>query len=951
MSNSYSHGKPRRAFSLVLVLALLALTLAGLFSILNFSRSQNAETALHHARHQARSAALSAARIALGELQLYAGADHCATAPIPGDANPHWTGVWRGARVLKEFSECAPLVSNHGIFTKTRPCKFSSLTKFKNPIEVPWEQLDANTRFAYFVIDESQFASIAKRERQSYLDAFQGKKDGTERLVRLRQQTPRRSTPEYLLGEIDPDSEKFRQALDAAPDEKILLSSLLEARPRPQKQKILAGLTLNALAVPADWKHNRLKLDLSVPENLKKLSAQLPPEAAEIFAETNTSPEEHGVPVAVTPPSPAGALGYFDHPFPFLTELKLHLGFFNPRSDGQHRARFHVTTRLWNPYAFPLLAHADGQLGMFDVENLPTIVITNQNTGGEILFSPSDFPVGRFGLVRQTPSDKTCNAYCRIFDTSAQNPGGEHGETGLHGGEVFLARFPDPKGQANGLARNLGGPSWKFQKDPSKADKAPSGAQPHAWFHDTHKITIESIPSLFPANFFVRGYAGTLSQQTSPDDYSAPVIALKNVPLPMFFAEISGQDYNRQLAGDYDITQANLVWKIRLRLEDSKAMEDLFNTMDPRSGIFDFEIPAVKRAFEISALTGADACREAELGGDAESPTRNPFPLRDKFPNEHATHIPNAFSSIRIFDTPHFPVASVGALRHLAFNAVPMRCGFGMPPGKRRTHSLNAILDSAYFSSPKHNPHSISCEKHYLISGAFNLNSENADAWASVLTSNVPATSGTLIHEDLKSAFFTHPFSAHIHFPGQPVKIMSDDRLETLSAPLREIALMGQSVRELRQSSLRNFSEAIVHLLKARRERGDLPFESIEEFADSGILRQAIQESGINTIAGKEIPSWVPTTISQEAILESFAPTATPRGDTFTILCRAEVFHPLTKKMLSSACAELKAQRVPDFFDASQPADTPADSQNTLNRAFGRRFKIRSFRWLSHDEL
>ena len=56
-------------------------------------------------------------------------------------------------------------------------------------------------------------------------------------------------------------------------------------------------------------------------------------------------------------------------------------------------------------------------------------------------------------------------------------------------------------------------------------------------------------------------------------------------------------------------------------------------------------------------------------------------------------------------------------------------------------------------------------------------------------------------------------------------------------------------------------------------------------------------------------------------------------------------------KIRAAACAEMRVQRTAEFFDASQPADTPAGAQNALNRVFGRRYEIEFFRWVPADEL
>ena len=966
----------RAAFSLIPAMLVVALCAACAFGLVAVSAKFSVETEMRITAQSARHAALAGTRIALADLQTYTGADNCATAQIdPGaPCGSAAVGVWHGDRVRREFPEHAALVSGRGIFAGTRLCALRDPERMNAAAEVPWETLGENVRFAYFVIDESQRASLAKRERDAHLEHFA---DSPDALMRLRQQTSRRTQIETLFKNVAPDSADFRKKIACAPDEKIFLAEISETESDAAASAAKEAFTLDARAVPADWQRRRLKIDFA-DENFAaadaEFSARISPEAAKIFARKESEFPHAGTLVATRPPTPAGTLGFFEHPFPLLAELRLHLGFFNPRSDGQHRARFHVTAKFWNPYPFPLLAHGDGRIGLFDVENLPYIRIANENTGGEILFSPSDFPVGRFGLVRQTPSDVTTNAYCRIFDASAQGLGDDGNACGLHAGEIFTARFPDPRSQPEGLSRNTGGNSWKYQKDVAKINKAPSGAKPGAWFHPAHVIRAESLPALRGANFLIRGDAGTLKQQTRPSDYAAPVFEFRNVPLPAFCTKISGAEYNREKAGDYDAARADVVWKIRLRAEDSDAMRALLETIEPRRGIFDFSVPAVRDAFEISALTGTAAKAEAEIGGEAEMRERSP--LRDFFPNEHANAQAFPCASARIFDAPRAGALSVGALRHAAFEALPPGRSFGSAfpqetsanvsasnanAATAENESPNAIFDRAFFFSERKNPHHVPAgEKNALVSGAFNVNSENAEAWAMQLTHGVPAWKK--LHEapalrvapagngkNLQHAIFTRPFSAQTPMLGAPSDVLSDAELRALGDVERERATLSQGVRELDAATARRLAETLVRLLRERRERGNAPFRSLAEFFDSGILRDAICESRVNFFGEKEIPTWFPAAISQEALAEALAPCAVPRGDTFSILCRAEILCPISGKTLAVACAETRVQRMPEFFDATQAAETSADAQNALNRAFGRRYKICAFRWIPAD--
>jgi hypothetical protein len=111
----------------------------------------------------------------------------------------------------------------------------------------------------------------------------------------------------------------------------------------------------------------------------------------------------------------------------------------------------------------------------------------------------------------------------------------------------------------------------------------------------------------------------------------------------------------------------------------------------------------------------------------------------------------------------------------------------------------------------------------------------------------------------------------------------------------------------------------------------------------------------------------LPQEINQADILLPLAPRMRPRSDTFTIRSYGSAFS-LNGDVIGTAYCEAVVQRVPEYVDDSQndpwdePMDDPhdyagrirpEDSQILLgpNKAFGRKFKVVSIRWLSEDEI
>ena len=164
-------------------------------------------------------------------------------------------------------------------------------------------------------------------------------------------------------------------------------------------------------------------------------------------------------------------------------------------------------------------------------------------------------------------------------------------------------------------------------------------------------------------------------------------------------------------------------------------------------------------------------------------------------------------------------------------------------------------------------------------------------------------------------------------------------------------------------------AENVVAEVKARG-----PFQSVAEFVNrqlvgsaatgnSGALQTAIENSALNTNFGEPAPKnnselgssgtgntsdGAATQITQADLLNRLAPSLTVRGDTFRIRAYGEtksIFGQTTK-----AWCEAVVQRQHDFVDDSDIPTTDAPL-STTNQAFGRRFKIVSFRWLSADEV
>ena len=58
------------------------------------------------------------------------------------------------------------------------------------------------------------------------------------------------------------------------------------------------------------------------------------------------------------------------------------------------------------------------------------------------------------------------------------------------------------------------------------------------------------------------------------------------------------------------------------------------------------------------------------------------------------------------------------------------------------------------------------------------------------------------------------------------------------------------------------------------------------------------------------------------------------------------------KTITARAWCEAVIQRVPDYIDSTDQAETAmVDLQSEANKSFGRRYKMKTFRWLSSEEV
>ena len=110
-------------------------------------------------------------------------------------------------------------------------------------------------------------------------------------------------------------------------------------------------------------------------------------------------------------------------------------------------------------------------------------------------------------------------------------------------------------------------------------------------------------------------------------------------------------------------------------------------------------------------------------------------------------------------------------------------------------------------------------------------------------------------------------------------------------------------------------------------------------------------------LGNRNCSTGIPLEINQANILLPLAPKLSARTDTFKIRGYGEV-RDASGDIIASAACEAVVQRLPEYVDPktdptnNEPWDDDSQTPtlNAINQTYGRRFEIRSFRWLDVNE-
>ncbi len=253
-----------------------------------------------------------------------------------------------------------------------------------------------------------------------------------------------------------------------------------------------------------------------------------------------------------------------------------------------------------------------------------------------------------------------------------------------------------------------------------------------------------------------------------------------------------------------------------------------------------------------------------------------------------------------------------------------------------------------------------------MVDGAFNVNSTRVEAWKAMLGSTRLSGYGA---------------DGRVPFP----RVLDPPEGAWINgeSPHGEEVWAGH--RELAREEIDRLAEAIVEEVKLRG-----PFVSLADFVNRrlagnetgkmGALQAAIERAGLNSGLteayrldnGESLPDYphpdhipdatrmeqtlkpsskawgAPAYLTQADVLQVLGPVLSVRSDTFVIRAYGDSADP-AGGLRARAWCEAVVQRMPRPLDPDESGINPRQTDKALD--FGRQFVIRSFRWLSPDEV
>ena len=286
----------------------------------------------------------------------------------------------------------------------------------------------------------------------------------------------------------------------------------------------------------------------------------------------------------------------------------------------------------------------------------------------------------------------------------------------------------------------------------------------------------------------------------------------------------------------------------------------------------------------------------------------------------------------------------------------------GDPLDRSGSPSVEKIIEKAGLLAPQ------AVAARMRVTGAFNVNSTSKTAWKAVLSS-MGASELPVINPSTSKTSWSDPKGIRFNRFVHPI-------LESGYAGGDADAAFWQGWRELSEENLDQLATAIVAEVK---ERG--PFLSMADFVNrnpksdqsehrlKGALQAAIDKVAndplpssvglasanpngaafFQTITGENQAAGHAAYLLQGDLLQSLAPILQVRSDYFRIRTCGEALDK-NGKVIAKATCEAFVQRLPEYVDPSERPEVIAPGKS-INKTFGRKFQLVSFRWLNSSEI
>lgn len=978
-THPFQRSAHKQAYALIVAISLMAFLVLLLLSLTTLVQVELSTTTTQKDRHLVRENARLALLMAIGDLQKHAGPDQRVTARAEifeniENGNRYWTGVWDASGTNPNphwlVSGLQPdpgnnsneilMVGPGSVGNDTSQHVYANSELITAPTANGMEE-----RIAYWVGDEGLKSSLVKRVKLSELvDHNNPNKISDLELKRVQQITPNRPKNEIFFSKLkalsdDPDTVRHWEDEIASKADNISFRQQLNlieefGSPDPlhetsEVDALFHDVTVLSLGVLADTENGELKRDLT-DTNIQDAGSPFPINSdfrsflsQRINGSNAASMKGPSDPITLTPGTPINPVA------PITTEFGLYFGLFRKeRTSPELKLEVYYRSDIWNPYSVNLNLPSSGEADYYvRFKDLPTITIS-----------------WRTGIDEESGEPATTGI--RIIDPNTLEFENKKSDMPpLYLDSIPLNTYTMRAGE-NRTASARGvidmGESIDFGRANDTSDDEVTFSAPQS------VITMEILT-----------IDGELIQR------------FENVE----FKGFTSQGYIRARKGDPSSSDFHCVFHAKFNDSVYRPDPEQYADLEKWSSTWDV------RQLIWSPSKNADHQEMIFVSDDPE------FAIQDQTifagPPQFFRHYNQAY--YRFFDFPTTAPISVGYLNHLAFHEeAPF--AIGNPWGLEK----NRVFDRYFFSTvprdgetryelPNHHLTFLESSKidhettitssdhaasHFLIQGAFNINSTSVDAWKAILSGiqlydwgyRVDSSGNAeLERAHVKNGMFRFPFGADLTYlnPGEDYpdypEVTQTERSDFYKTRLQPDWMTAYSLgmRELRNGNnasdpiddVTDLATAIVQKLKARGK----PFSSLKEFANSAIIQEALDATKINTIGSQtyesendqllKFPRYSPSFVSQADVLNLLAPFSLPRSDTFTIRGYGEIKDTLNPAIVNRAWCEAIVQRIPEpheFRDIGDRQKTLEDYRSSPS-PLGRKFRILNFRWLSEEEI